>query len=69
MKIFVKPNAGCTMYHPGTKVKLADEGEQVEMSPFWQRRINVGDVSVISQEKPQEQPKKSSGKKQESNGG
>ncbi len=46
--IFVKPGAGRVVHLPGTNIQVPDEGIEVEHSPYWLRRIDDGDVWVVS---------------------
>lgn len=40
---FLRPAEGVKVRHPDGR-HLADKGEQVTMSSYWQRRIAAGDV-------------------------
>ncbi|MDX2094361.1 MAG: DUF2635 domain-containing protein [Alphaproteobacteria bacterium] len=46
--IFVRPNAGVKVFDPATKGFLPEEGLHVVASTYWLRRINDGDVSVVT---------------------
>jgi len=57
MEIKLKPSkSGLIVRDPVSKKTLADEGEVKQLSSFWQRRINDGDVVVVGESKSE--PKK-----------
>lgn len=51
-KIFLVPRFGNIVRDPDTKNPLPAEGMEVERSSYWVRRIQAGDVSVVSASKP-----------------
>lgn len=66
----IKPAEGLLVRRPDNGKPLAAQGEDVEWSAYWQRRLNDGDVLDLAavpntaQEQPQaEQPSADGGKK------
>lgn len=49
-EIFIKPAPGCAVRDPVTMALLAEHGEQKPRSPYWLRRLRLGDVVYVSQE-------------------
>lgn len=43
-KIFIKPASGRVVPHPERGGFLAEQGEEVTLTAYWQRRVNDGDV-------------------------
>jgi hypothetical protein len=55
-KIHIKPALGKKVRKADTKMHLAEAGEEVEKSPYWNRRLKAGDVVLVEQiqeEKPE----------------
>jgi hypothetical protein len=50
-QLFLKPQDGVQVRHPNGK-RLADDGETVQDSPYWRRRISDGDVVQGKAPKP-----------------
>lgn len=50
-KVFIKPTTGRVVPHPERGGFLAEQGEEVDLTPYWQRRINDGDVVQEKQTK------------------
>lgn len=48
--MFVKAKKGLKVRDPKTKRHLPDEGKEVPESSFWLRRLNAGDVVLVTQE-------------------
>lgn len=48
MSMFVKPRAGLKVRDPITKQHLPETGAKVPASPYWLRRLEAGDVFVVS---------------------
>ncbi len=48
--IKLRPKKGLTVLKPNGE-KLAAEGETVERASYWIRRINDGDVEIVTQTK------------------
>lgn len=46
--MMVRPKDGAIVRHPATKKPLSVDGEWVEITPYWQRRLNSGDIVVVS---------------------
>lgn len=65
MKIFIKPKGDMKVVKPETALHLKAEGEYVEQSTYWLRRISDGDVILI-EEKEQTQTKLESPKSKKS---
>lgn len=42
--MFIKPANNLKVRNPRTMLHIADAGEEVEDSSFWQRRLDAGDV-------------------------
>lgn len=42
--MFLKPAEGLRVLRSDTRVPLAAEGEEVEMTEYWHRRLRDGDV-------------------------
>ena len=62
MKIFIKPKEGLKVVKPETAQHLKAEGEHVEQSTYWLKRIAEGDVTLIEEkEQKQESPKAKKG--------
>ena len=49
-KVKLKPKDGLLVRHPISYAPLAPEGELVEFSPFWSRRLADGSVTIIADE-------------------
>lgn len=43
--MYLKPNAGLNVPDPARGDSLPAEGRKVELTQYWQRRLNDGDVS------------------------
>jgi len=43
----LKPAEGCRVRKPDTGELLADSGELLEVTPFWRRRLDDGDVVEV----------------------
>lgn len=56
-KVFIRPVNGAKVRHPDSKMHLKEEGELVEQSPYWQRRINDKSVVVVENKEPQKPSK------------
>lgn len=67
MKLFLKPKEGLKVPRPENGRELKAEGELVESSTYWRRRIIDGDVTEVSDKSEASQPEvsesKSGGKK------
>lgn len=50
--IFVKPEEGILIINPQTNVPLQPEGELVEDSLYYRRRVADGSAKIIDQTKP-----------------
>lgn len=63
--LHLKPAKGLKVMKPGTKTPLAPEGEVVDDSSYWRRRLAGKEVEKVEKveriEKEKEQPKKSHG--------
>lgn len=46
-RITVKPAEGCMVRHPGNYKPLAAEGEAVEKTSYWIRKLRAGDVVEV----------------------
>jgi hypothetical protein len=44
LKRWIKPRDGLPLTDPDTGVTLPEEGDEVEWTSWWQRRLNDGDV-------------------------
>ena len=56
--ITVRPaNPGETVRHPDTKLPIAQDGEKVRISTYWQRRLNDGSVVVVTPPAPKAEKK------------
>lgn len=44
----IKPKQGLSLRFPGMKRFLNELGEFVEWNSFWERRLNQGDVEIVS---------------------
>ena len=53
----LKPIGGAKIRDPKTKEFLPEDGRRVEMTTYWNRRIQDGTVTVVS-EAPQYKPEK-----------
>lgn len=51
-RVFLKPASGLKPRDPRTLRQLSANGERVEWSPFWQRRLACGDVVRATESKP-----------------
>lgn len=60
--LHLKPVEGLKVIKPGTKTPLAKEGEIVDDSSYWRRRLNAGEVVIVEEQK-KEQPKKQGSEK------
>lgn len=47
-RIFVKPARNMIVREPHNAAALPPEGREVEDSTYWQRRINDGDVFLVT---------------------
>jgi hypothetical protein len=54
--MFVKPAQGLTVRDPVTHKALPPEGMDVSNSTYWHRRLNDGDVELVT-EKPKKEAK------------
>lgn len=43
--MYLKPNAGLNVPDPARGDLIPAEGREVELTQYWQRRLNDGDVS------------------------
>lgn len=50
----IVPNPGLIVPNPATRRPLAGEGEMLELSPYWRRRLAEGCCSVEDQPQPSE---------------
>jgi hypothetical protein len=50
VKTLIKPKEGLIILDPRTKLKLKVEGDLVDMSTYWKRRILDGDVEIVMTE-------------------
>ena len=48
--LHLKPKKGLRVLKPGTKTPLASEGETVDDSSFWKRRLAAGEVEIVKEE-------------------
>lgn len=65
MKIKIKPKEGLKVIKPQSKMALKEEGEEVEQSTYWLRRIECGDVILekpVQQESSKDQKSSKGGK-------
>lgn len=60
--LHLKPKHGLRVVKPGTGTPLAKEGEVVDDSTYWRRRLNADEVELV------EEPKKIENKKQNNQG-
>jgi hypothetical protein len=51
MKTLIKPKEGMKILNPATGRVLSAEGELVDLSTFWRRRIKDGDVVIVEVKK------------------
>jgi len=58
MKIRIRPKEGLKVPYPMSKRFLNPEGEEVERSSYWIRRLRDKDVEEVQVEKPKPAPKK-----------
>lgn len=54
---FIKPLGDFVINKPDTFEPLAKDGENVEWSIYWQRRLNDGVIEVVETDKPKEKGK------------
>lgn len=47
IKVFLKPVTGRVVPYPERARNLAEDGEEVVINTYWQRRLNDGDVIKI----------------------
>ena len=52
----LRPAVGARVRHPDGRV-LADNGDPVEMSPYWRRKLLAGDVVEVVEQVKTEAPK------------
>lgn len=57
-RITVKPADGRLVRHPGSYKPLAADGETVEKSTYWTRKLRAGDVVEVEQGAPAQKPTK-----------
>lgn len=50
-KVFLKPNEGIKVRDPHTGNYLPEDGAEVELNTYWQRRLNDGDIVEVKPEK------------------
>lgn len=53
--LHLKPKKGLRVLKPGTKTPLAAEGEIVDDSSFWKRRLAAGEVEIVKEEEPKKE--------------
>lgn len=63
MKIKIKPKDGLSIPMPENGRMLMADGQEVEQSSYWVRRIEEGDVILMSEEKMDEKKDKKQGAK------
>lgn len=66
MKRFLRPADGLKVRHPDGR-HLGNDGERVEDSSYWQRRVAAGDVVEVEKSSPAEaaaKPKAARGRDQ-----
>jgi len=51
MKTLIKPKEGIKILNPATGRILSAEGELVDLSTYWRRRIKDGDVLIVEVKK------------------
>jgi len=51
MKTLIKPKEGLKLLNPFTGRILSAEGELVDLSTYWRRRIKDGDVEIVEAKK------------------
>ena len=44
---FLKPTPGGLVRHPESRRPLAEDGEEVELTRYWRRRLRAGDVEQV----------------------
>lgn len=50
--LHLRPAKGLRVLKPGTKTPLADEGEVVDDSSYWRRRLANKEVEEVKKEQP-----------------
>ena len=58
--MYLKPKAGLNVPDPARGDSLPAEGREVELTQYWQRRLNDGDVSEAAPATPKPTTKKES---------
>ncbi len=48
-RAFLQPAQGGLVRHPGSRRPLEAEGEEVELTSYWRRRLRRGDVVQIGE--------------------
>jgi len=61
MSLHLKPTSGHRVLKPGTKTPLAPEGEVVDDSTYWKRRLASGEVEEVKEEKKEQSKHKNFG--------
>lgn len=62
MSYHLKPTKGLRVLKPGTKTPLSMEGEIVDESSYWKRRLSNGEVEFVVEEVKKESKKEQSNK-------
>ena len=55
VKQFVKPRDGLVVRKPGTMAELPPTGAEVEMTPYWRRRLRDGDIQKARRTSPKKE--------------
>ncbi|WP_421793407.1 DUF2635 domain-containing protein [Hydrocarboniphaga effusa] len=50
--VFLIPKKGVSVPNPATGTSLPEDGADVTLDVYWQRRINDGDVEIADTTKP-----------------
>jgi hypothetical protein len=64
----LKPAEGCLVRHPGNYRPLAAEGESVEMTSYWVRKLRDQDVVEIKQDEAEAEAKAETSQKKTAGG-
>lgn len=57
-KVFLIPSNGLVVRDPSTYAPLPEDGAEVELTSYWQRRIADGDVTVAEPKSTNKKPAK-----------
>jgi hypothetical protein len=67
MSYHLKPKKGLRVLKPGTKTPLDKDGEIVDESSYWKRRIAAEEVEFVEEKKEEPKEEKKEFKKEQSN--